>query len=201
MKDIPVMHALCSESTITVLDFETTGSVNGHANEPWQIGMVSLSRGRVDGGSQFESFLHIAANRPFNRYAPGRHAALRDLLAAAPDKEKLWPSVMPRLTGIPLCAHNISTEKKMLRGLAPMHRFGPWIDTLRIARKAWPGCPSYALEDLVAQLGLKSEVDRICPGRDAHDALYDAVACAVLLGHLIRQPAWAGLTVGELAAV
>ena len=85
--------------------------------------------------------------------------------------------------------------------MAPMHRFGPWIDTLKIARKAWPECPSYALEDLIEILGLRQRIETLCPGRGAHDALYDAVASAVLLEHLIEQPEWNGATVGELASI
>ena len=85
--------------------------------------------------------------------------------------------------------------------MAPMHRFGVWIDTLKIARKAWPGCASYALDDLVVTLNLKPRIDGLCPGRAAHDALYDAVASAMLLEHLLSQPGWGGLTVGELVSM
>ena len=84
---------------------------------------------------------------------------------------------------------------------SPMHRFGPWIDTLRIARKAWPGCPSYALGDLVAMLGLKQQVEALCPNKEAHDALYDAVASAMLLSYLFEQPAWESVTLAELASI
>jgi DNA polymerase-3 subunit epsilon len=186
---------------ILVFDFESTGSVCGYANEPWQIGMVSLKQGRLDTDSMFESLLRVDANRPFNPHAPGRHGRLRDAIAVAPTPQQLWPKIMPRLTGGPLCAHNVATEKKLTRAMAPMHRFGPWIDTLRVARKAWPDCPSYALGDLIEQLHLKSRVDTICPGREAHDALYDAVASALLLEAVLAQPGWADLTVGELVAV
>ena len=34
---------------LTVLDFETTGAVAGHPDEPWQVGMVELQAGRVTG--------------------------------------------------------------------------------------------------------------------------------------------------------
>jgi DNA polymerase III epsilon subunit-like protein len=85
--------------------------------------------------------------------------------------------------------------------MAPMHRLGIWIDTLRIARKVWPGCPSYALEDLIVMLDLKERVDKVCPGREAHDALYDAVASAALLEHLLAQPEWCNVTVYELASL
>ena len=186
---------------ITVLDYESTGSLSGYANEPWQIGMVSLKVGKVEAASMFESLLRVDANRPFNPHAPGRHAALRTEISVAPTPQGLWPQVKLRLTGHPLCAHNVATEKKFLRAMAPMHPFGPWIDTLRIARKVWPGCPSYALGDLIALLGLKPRIDALCSGKEAHDALYDAVASAMLLEHLLEQPGWGGVTIGELLSL
>ena len=186
---------------ITVLDFESTGSLRGFANEPWQVGMVSLIKGRVNPDSLFESLLYVDSSRPFNPHAPGRHARRRDEIASAPTPQELWPSIMNRLTRFPLCAHNAATEKKILRAMAPMHRFGPWIDTLRIARKVWPGCPSYALEDVIAVLGLIPRVMALCPGREAHDALYDAVASACILEHLLEQPDWNHVAVAELAAI
>ncbi len=186
------------DAEITVLDYESTGALAGYANEPWQIGMVSLKGGKVDAGSMFESLLCVEANRPFNPYAPGRHAALRDEISVAPTPQQLWPQIKHRLTEYPLCAHNVATEKKFIRAMAPMHPFGPWIDTLRIARKVWPGCRSYALGDLIALLGLAPRVDALCSGKEAHDALYDAVASAMLLEHLLEQPGWGNVTIGEL---
>ena len=186
---------------ITVLDYETTGSVHGCSNEPWQIGMVSLKKGSVDSDSLFESLLKVDANRPFNPHAPGRHAQLRAEISEAPTPQELWPKIMPRLTEFPLCAHNVATEKKFTRLMAPMHQFGVWIDTLRIARKVWPGLSSYALDDLIGTLGLKPRIDVLCPGKEAHDALYDSVASAMLLEHLLAQPGWGDVTAADLATI
>jgi DNA polymerase III epsilon subunit-like protein len=186
---------------ITVLDYETTGSVRGFPTEPWQIGMVTLEQGKVKADSMFESLLKVEASRPFNPHAPGRHSRLRDEIDKAPTPQDLWPSIRSRLTEYPLCAHNVGTEKKFTRLMAPMHQFGIWIDTLRIARKVWPGCPSYALDDLIAMLDLKPRIDALCAGKESHDALYDAVASAMLLEHLFAQPGWGDITVGELAGM
>jgi DNA polymerase III epsilon subunit-like protein len=186
---------------ITVLDYETTGSVRGFDNEPWQIGMVSLKNGKLDAGSMYESLLKVDPTRPFNPYAPGRHAVLRDEIAEAPTPQELWPSIKPRLTAYPLCAHNVGTEKKFTRLMAPMHKFGVWIDSLRVARSAWPGCDSYALDDLIVLLDLKPKVDALCPGKESHDALYDSVASALLLEHLLAQPGWSDVTIGDLAGM
>lgn len=186
---------------LTVFDYETTGTVRGFKNEPWQIGMVSLKRNRIDEDSLYESLLRIDAGRPFNPHAPGRHAQLRGELSVSPTMNEIWPELEPRLTGRPLVAHNVATEKKFTRQAAPMHRFGPWVDTLRVARKVWPGAPSYALEDLVVSLSLKDRVDGLCAGRGAHDALYDSVASAAILELLLAQPGWERTTLGEFLAM
>ena len=182
----------------TALDFETTGSVPGFRNEPWQIGLCSLSGdiSAIDG-----SYLKIDARRPFNRYAPGRHAQLREVLADSPTLLDLWPALEARLIGIPLVAHNAATERSVLTDLFPLHSFGPWIDTLALSRMAWPNLPSYALEDLIPMLGLQGALSGLCPHWAPHDARYDAVAAALLLRHLLAQPGWDRLELDELLAL
>lgn len=177
------------EPEITVIDFETTGSVAGFPVEPWQIGFVAMRHGKVDISSAEESWLRVDKGRPFNRLAPGRHAQIRDVLAESPTLQELWPQYSQRLAGVPLCAHNIGTERTMLRKTAPLHKFGPWIDTLKIVRQAYPNMESKALEDVTAALGLDARIQELCP-RQAHDALYDAVACGVLLEHMLMLPGW-----------
>ncbi len=185
------------ETTLTVLDFETTGSVPGFDTEPWQIGAVRLVKGRVDPQQTFESLIRVDVNRPFSAYAPGTHHKLRDEIAAAPNVSKVWKKMELWVTGCPLVAHNVSVEKKFLRRMAPMHRFGPWIDTLALARKAWPNAPSHKLGDLVSGLGLEPRVRELCPNRDAHDALYDAIASAVLLEKILTLPGWETLAIDD----
>jgi DNA polymerase III subunit epsilon len=184
---------LIRETRLTVLDFETTGSVPGFDAEPWQIGAVALVNGRVAPETAFESLIRVDANRPFNAYAPGDHHKRRDEIAAAPDVSKVWKKIELLVTGRPLAAHNAAVEKKFLRQMAPMHRFGPWVDTLKLARQAWPDAPSHKLEDLIEISGLRPRVCECCPGGGPHDALYDAAACAVLLEHLLTQPGWENL--------
>ena len=99
-----------------------------------------------------------------------------------------------------MAAHNAATERKYLQQAFPLHRCGPWIDTLKLARIAYPRLPSHALEDLATALRLTGQVQAACPGREPHDAVYDAVACAVLLVHLLGQDGWAHATVRALAA-
>lgn len=175
-------------TAFTAIDFETTGSVPGWPNEPWQIGLCAFTPPDAAPPRLFSSFLRVSPTRPFNRFAPGRHALVRDELAAAPALPELWEEVSPRLCGIPLVAHNIGTERTILRAAAPLHRLGPWIDTLALSRRFLPGRASYALEDIIPDLGLQPAVAAIAPpGLAPHDALYDAIACAVLLRHFIHS--------------
>ncbi len=187
------------EAIWTVLDFESTGAVRGHPEEPWQVGMVEMKEGRVT-GRHHESWLRVAAGRPFNPYAPGRHAEIRDLLAAAPSMADLWPTWRPWLEGRALAAHNVGTEKKFLRRAAPMHPLGPWIDTLKLARHIRPDLEGHSLSEVCDALGLTARAQELCPGRSWHDALFDATACALVLEHGLALPGWESVTLEALSA-
>lgn len=191
--------AYAKDAVFTAIDFETTGSVRGWKNEPWQIGMCEVAAGAT--GVQFSSLLHVAADRPFNAYAPGRHALIRAELARAPALPEIWGEVAPWVAGRPLVAHNIGTERTMLRAAAPLSKLGPWIDTLKLARRLFPAFKSFALEDLAPALGIEKDIQAKCPGLAPHDALYDAVACGELLLYFLSLPGWDGVTVDDLAAV
>lgn len=182
---------------MTVLDFETTGVVTGWSVEPWQLGMVAFRGGRVVPESVYESLIRVG-DRPFSRHAPGRHQHCRDALRVAPTFSRLWPALQPRLVGRPLVAHQAGTERSVLRRLVPLHRLGPWVDTLRLTRRAYPGLASGGLSDVLGVLGLHDRAVALCPNRPFHDAVFDAVACGVLLEHVLAQPAWQGASLRQL---
>ncbi|MGA0332843.1 MAG: exonuclease domain-containing protein [Kiritimatiellia bacterium] len=169
------------------IDFETTGSVAGYPVEPWQVGVVVFRPGEPP--DCWESLLRVG-ERPFHPRAPGRHAKLRDQLLDAPGLEECLPAFRQRCGGLPLLAHNCATEINCLRAALPMERFGPWIDSLKLSRAAWPTLSSHKLEDLLAQFQLTSALEEALPGRGAHDALYDAYGSALILEFLLRQPGW-----------
>ncbi|MDT8391205.1 MAG: exonuclease domain-containing protein [Lentisphaeria bacterium] len=188
---------LARDAAFTSIDFETTGVVGDAPSLPWQVGLVFFAAGRVRGDHQFTSLLRVG-DRPFNFYAPGRHARLRKEIAAAPTLCDLWPVLTGWLTNRLLVAHNTATEKKCLSEAFPLWRCGGWIDTLTLARIAYPDASSHQLSDLLAILNLKEATDRLCPGLEAHDALYDACASAVLLEHFLALPGWENVTVEHL---
>lgn len=184
----------------TVIDFETTGAVAGHPNEPWQMGLAEFEDDRLGPGTLRESLIRVG-ERPFSPQAARWLSVPRAQLAEAPAFRELWPVFKDRLAGRVLVAHHAATERKILRTLAPMHRLGPWVDTLALARRAHPGLTSYALEDLAVTLRLRDRITAHLSGRSPHDALYDAVACGVLLEHLLALPGWSDLDWNALARV
>jgi len=179
------------------IDFETTGFVESHPEEPWQVGWVRIEQAQIVPSSCYTSFIRIG-ERPVRTAAPAAFAAVRDAVRAAPERIELWPLLRTELSGIPLIAHNCPTEKRVLSEWAPMHRFGPWIDTLRIARAVYPDLASHALSDVLHRLRLMDDVHHIVPGRSAHDALFDAVGCAVLWSHFLSLPGWLSMPLEQL---
>ena len=138
------------------IDFETTGYENGGANEPWQLGIAIVRDLRVVETREF--FFRTALT-------PARDTLMDQ-----------WNDWQPYLAGRRLVAHNIATERTILTRLAPLTKWGPWTDTLKLAKARYPKLPSYALGDLCGMFGLVPQMD----GRTWHDGLYDAVACANL---------------------
>ena len=190
------MRAL--DGDLVAIDFETTGAVQDFGDEPWQIGMVRVRGGAILVEETFESLLRIG-ERPFSPYAPGRHQQLRRHLARAQTLQDRFGELRCWWYDAPLVAHNAATERKVIRQTAPLHRAGPWIDTLKLARVAYPDLPSHALKELLDRFGLMADVRRLCPGREPHDALFDAFGCARFLLFLLAQEGWTEVSIHALA--
>jgi DNA polymerase-3 subunit epsilon len=94
-------------------------------------------------------------------------------------------------------AHGRGTEKRFLRAF-PGHGFGPWVDTLVLARAVWPGLPSHALQTLCEAAGVDGSIRQLVPDRDWHDALFDAAASLLLLRHIVRALDWLDRPLGLL---
>ena len=138
------------------IDFETTGYEDGGRNEPWQLGLALVRD------------LEIVETREWFFGTP-----------LTPDFEPLmdqWDDFYPYLAGRRLVAHNIACERTILTRIAPLTKWGPWTDTLKVVKARYPKLPSYKLGDLCEMFGLVPQIE----GRTWHDGLFDAVACANL---------------------
>ena len=110
---------------------------------------------------------------------PRAHA--EDSLGTLQSSYEVWA---PILEGRRLAAHNAACERTILTRAAPFAAWGPWIDTMKLAKARYPGMPSYALCDLCEAFGCVPEMD----GRTWHDGLFDAVACARLALRIAIAP-------------
>jgi DNA polymerase-3 subunit epsilon len=184
------------EAAWAALDFESAGAAPGRSDEPVQVGIAVWRGGEP--GDFFRSFIHSPVR--VTRAARAVHGIGDEQLAAAPAMTALWPEFKGRLSGAVVVAHGAGTERRFLRAF-PLHGFGPWIDTLNLARALWPGLQDHALGTVVAACGLEAEVRRLCPEFDWHDALFDAVASLVFLRHVVEVLDLGGARVGQLQNV
>ena len=101
------------------------------------------------------------------------------------------------------CAHSAQTEDSLLRhywaspGNVPSFTdnikttsWGPWIDTKTIYKKLFKNLSSYELSSLISSFNMNSTLLNLskeyCNSERSkfHNALYDALSCAVLLQNL-----------------
>jgi DNA polymerase III subunit epsilon len=164
------------------IDFESAGAARGSTDTPVQVGIATWSTGSTTLGHSFVS--HLKTQQPIQWSAQRVHGITPADLADAPSLAMLWPEIKRNMHDAVIVAHGKGTEKRFLRAL-PGHGFGPWIDTLVLARAAWPHLPDHSLGKLCDALDLTESVSQHVPGKSWHDALFDAVASLVVLKHLI----------------
>jgi DNA polymerase-3 subunit epsilon len=193
-------------ATIHVLDFE-----GGRRSGVVEYGVATLTGGKV---ADVSTRL-CAATGPLTAGETALHGIhAGDLSAAAPFAAEQARFAQLRQTG-PLAAHHAPIERALLRRAWPvppaapdfsapdpataprLADWGPWLDTRRIYEKLYPALPSYQLMELVRAFALEKELSALaaahCPPkrRQPHCALFDALAAALLLARLAREPALA----------
>ncbi len=149
------------------------------------------------------------------------HGLREDALAAHEPFADEWEYFAGLRERGPPAAHYAGVENALLKSVWPYPRnspdfarpgqrvveWGPWIDSARIYAQLYPQFDSGKLEALVAACGLQAELDALaavhCPTgrRRYHAALYDALAGALLLASLAREPRLATLTTMQLLAL
>ena len=207
-----VVEMSWTEQPIFFVDFE-----GSRASGVLEYGVATLLGGRV-----VEAATRLCA-------ATGRvrveDVAVHGLSAAAVAGHAPFADEWDYFAGLrergPLAAHYAGVENGLLKGVWPYPRnspdfarpgervieWGPWIDSARIYAQLYPQLESGKLEVLIAICGLQAELDslaeKFCPPerRRYHAALYDALAGAVLLASLAREPAVAGFSVMQLLAL
>jgi DNA polymerase III epsilon subunit-like protein len=195
-----------TEQPIFFLDFE--GSLGSGILE---YGAVTLLGGRI---VEAKTRLCGATGR-VRAEDTAVHGLRAEALAAHPPLAHDWEYFAGLRERGPLAAHYAGAENSLLKSVWPYPRsspdfarpgeqaidWGPWIDSARIYAQLRPSAGSGGLEAVVQGSGLQAELDALAavhcpPGRRGyHTALYDALAGALLLAALARDPRWADYTV------
>lgn len=175
--------------SFAAIDFESAGAAPGETDYPIQVGIVRTNH--LFSGEIHTFVSYIACDRPVRWSASRVHGITADVLQDAPEFSELWPQLKQLLSNCVVVGHNPSTEMRFLRAF-PGHGFGPWLDTLALARQAIPTLSDHSLSSVCNALRIIPEVGRMAPGRRWHDALYDAAGSLAALRAIIQ-----GLDMGQ----
>lgn len=166
-----------------VVDFETTGLSPAKGDRAIEIGLVHVAPdGTLE--DEHETLIHVDRSVSASWV---HHITARDLLHA-PDFEGIAHELRDLLAGRVFVAHNVSFDSRFL--LAEYSRMGASIPvhqstmlcTMKLSRSL---IGRGKLSDCCDYFGIANE--------DAHSALSDAHAAALLLGRLLEaDPNWPG---------
>jgi DNA polymerase-3 subunit epsilon len=149
------------------IDFETASGAKASA--------CSLGIAVVEGGE-------IVAHRewlirpPSMYFSPGNievHGITPEMVADAPEFDRLWPEMEREIGGRTLVAHNAAFDMGVLR--ATLTHYDVWSEKMQfvcsvaLARKCWPELRRHSLDALAREFGIEFR---------HHNAEEDAVAAA-----------------------
>ncbi|WP_037908903.1 3'-5' exonuclease [Actinacidiphila yeochonensis] len=167
---------------LLVVDVEGNG-----ANPPdlVEVAALPIRDGRPD-TSTAGAWL-IRPPRPVTPFAARVHGLTNEILTSSPP----WPDVAGQvrrlLDGAWIAAHNAHVDYRVLSAHLPGWTPVGVVDTLRLARAACPGLPSYRLDSLITHLG----IDLGNAPDQRHRARFDAYATALMLLDMAgNYPTW-----------
>lgn len=170
------------EIEFAAIDFESAGAEPGATDVPVQIGIALLRGLEISPDDFFSSY--VATEKAITWRAQKVHGISRRDLENAPSLPDLWPEIKSRLAGRWVVAHGAATERRFLRAF-PFHGFGPWVDTVKLARAVLPSLSSHALGDIALACEMGNNLSALHGTFRWHDALSDSVACLAVLRHCI----------------
>lgn len=178
------------ESHFIVVDFEGT-TPKGASPEPIEVAALGLQhvpgRGPERSGFQFQALIRPPAHAPVTRLDTEQTGITPADVADAPDAATVLRALDEALPGRPkmLVAHHAPVEAGIIyryRDHCPRLAYARLICTRLLARRVWPGLPSYGLDALLAHCGIPQPERR-------HRALDDVTVTAALFRQLLTDAA------------
>ncbi|MEZ4738149.1 MAG: 3'-5' exonuclease [Flavobacteriales bacterium] len=146
------------------LDFETATQ---QADSPCELGIAVVRGGVV---REVRNWLIKPRYWPyFSPWNVAVHGIRPDDVADAPRWEGIWGEVAELLDGATIVAHNAAFDMSVLRSTLATHGLGhptfQYFCSVSMARKVWPGRPSYGLKPMCDMHGIPLKHHRA--GNDA----------------------------------
>jgi DNA polymerase-3 subunit epsilon len=171
---------------IVMLDFETTGLSPAAGDRITEVAALRIQDGQIV--DRFVRLVNCHVRIP--AFITQLTGITQQMVDSAPCVSQVMPELLEFIGGDTLSAHNASFDEKFLRaesrvlGLQPRHR--GTVCSLKLARRLFPGLPSYKLGSLSSSLGIRFS-------GQAHRAEADAEASARVL---LRAADYLGQTYG-----
>lgn len=165
---------------IVMLDFETTGLSPGAGARITEVAALRIEGGRIT--DRFVSLVNCGVEIP--PFITSLTGITQEMVDSAPCVSKVVPELLRFIGSDTLSAHNASFDEKFLvaesrdLGLAPRH--ARLVCSLKLARRLFPGLPSYKLGNLSSSLGIRFK-------GTAHRAEADAEVSAEVLIHIAEH--------------
>jgi len=151
-----------------VFDLETTG-LSPYKDEIIEIGAV-----KVDKNGQIVATFStlVKPTKPVSEFVQNLTGISNEMLADAPSIYTALPEFAFFAGDAVLVGHNVTFDIAFVQQKAKIYSdidfLNPYIDTLPLARKVYPGLKNYKLQELIKKFDLKTFA--------AHRALADVVA-------------------------
>lgn len=162
-----------------VIDFETTGLSPAHGARPTEIAVVRVSGTRIV--DRYQSLMNPGV--PIPREIQALTGISNSMVRRAPSIRAVMAEAVAFAGGHPIVAHNAAFDRKFWdRETSALRSSGanPFICSLLLARRLFPGAANHKLQTLVRALGLPAAASY-------HRALADAECTAHLFIRLQQE--------------
>ncbi|MEW6763542.1 MAG: exonuclease domain-containing protein [Pseudomonadota bacterium] len=168
------------ERPIVMLDFETTGLSPDAGDRITEVAALRIVGGEIR--ERYVSLVNCGVRIP--SFITQLTGITQDMVDSAPPAQRVVAELLDFIGGDMLAAHNASFDEKFLKAEGwrigrPTGHCG-LVCSLKLARRLYPGLPSYKLGNLSSRLGI------VFRGT-AHRAEADAEVSAEVLLHAARH--------------
>ncbi len=182
-----------TETTYVVIDFEGT-TPRGHRPEPIEVAALALHVATSSFAEvwRYEALVQPPAHAPITAFDAAQTGITAAMVTDRPAATTVLAELDTRLTHEPhlLVAHNAPTEAGFLhayRDACPLLAATDLLDTVRLARRAFPDLSSHRLDALLDHLSIPHPAGR-------HRAMPDVEVTAQLFIRLIARGPWSTLS-------